>query len=190
MKAVARPHHFIAAGEEATLDGRRSWAASGGISRYEWSFTDGGAAAGATARRRYEQPGTYSEILQVTDAQGRVDVDFAVVQVTDASRPDRPPPTIQAGFHPTLGLRPGDAVTFKVLTWGAPEGDEVWDFGDGSPAVRTRSGAKESPRAKPAYAETVHRYAAPGRYLVKVERDGLAGARAVARLQVLVDGPR
>ncbi len=187
LGAVARPHHFIAAGEDATLDGRLSWSSSGGISRYEWAFTDGATAAGSTARRRYEQPGTYSEILKVTDSKGQVDYDFSVVQVTDGAHPDRLPPTIHAAFFPTLGLRPGDAVTFKVLTFGAPEGDEVWDFGDGSPAVRVRSGARETPRAKAGYAETVHRYAKAGHYLVRVERSGLVGSQAVGRLQVRVD---
>ena len=39
--AVARPHHFLAAGETAMLDGGKSWSADGKIVRYQWTFIDG-----------------------------------------------------------------------------------------------------------------------------------------------------
>ena len=48
--AVARPHHFIRAGETITLDGSKSWAASGKIARHEWTFTDGTNANGGEWR--------------------------------------------------------------------------------------------------------------------------------------------
>jgi murein DD-endopeptidase MepM/ murein hydrolase activator NlpD len=37
--AVARPHHFVAVGEPARLDGSRSWSATGKIQSYEWTAT-------------------------------------------------------------------------------------------------------------------------------------------------------
>ena len=40
---------------------------------------------------------------------------------------------IHPNYYPTLGIRPGAAVTFKVRTFNTTAGHEVWDFGDGSP---------------------------------------------------------
>ena len=47
---------------------------------YEWTFTDGSAATGKTVERAYDRPGSYSEVLKVTDSRGQVDYDFAVVR--------------------------------------------------------------------------------------------------------------
>ena len=188
--AVARPHHLIWAGEKVVLDGSRSWSAGGEIGRFEWTFTDGSVATGSRVERTYDRPGEYSEVLKVVDAQGRVDHDFAVVLVIDKALDGKPSPTIHASYAPTLGIRPGDPVTFKVRTFfGEPTG-EAWDFGDGSPPVTVRSDGNARPLAPGGYAETVHRYQKPGHYLVQVERTGPGGARSVARLRVRVgEGP-
>jgi hypothetical protein len=54
--------------------------------------------------------------------------------VPGAERPEPPlPPSIHAAFAPTLDIKPGDEITFKVRTFRTPEGGETWDFGDGSP---------------------------------------------------------
>jgi murein DD-endopeptidase MepM/ murein hydrolase activator NlpD len=188
--AVARPHRLIWAGEKVVLDGSRSWSAAGAIDRYEWAFTDGTVATGSRVERAYDKPGGYSEVLKVVDARGRVDYDFAVVLVIDKALDGKPSPTIHASYAPTLGIRPGDPVTFKVRTFfGEPTG-ETWDFGDGSPPVSVRSDGNAKALAPDGYAETVHRYQKPGHYLVRVERTGPGGARSVARLQVRVgEGP-
>ena len=39
--AVARPHHLIRTGESVTLDGTKSWSASGNIATFRWQFADG-----------------------------------------------------------------------------------------------------------------------------------------------------
>ena len=114
---MARPHHLIWAGEKVVLDGSRSWSAAGKIERYEWTFTDGTAATGSRVERTYDKPGEYSEVLKVVDARGRVDYDFAVVLVIDKALDGKSSPTIHASYAPTLGIRPGDPVTFKVRTF-------------------------------------------------------------------------
>ena len=184
--AVARPHHLIWAGEKVVLDGSRSWSAGGEIGRFEWTFTDGSVATGSHVERTYDRPGEYSEVLKVVDAQGRVDHDFAVVLVIDKALDGKPSPTIHASYAPTLGIRPGDPVTFKVRTFFGERTGEVWDFGDGTPPVTVRSDGNAKPLAPDGYAETVHRYRKPGHYLVRVERTGPGGARSVARLHVRV----
>ena len=185
--AVARPPHFASVGGKLKLDGTRSWSAAGKIVRYEWTFTDGSTATGAQVERSYGRPGTYSEILKVTDSEGRVNYDLAVVQVADEANLQRVPPTIHATYTPTFGLQPGDAVTFKVRTFLAPDdGEEKWDFGDGTPPVTVKSDGNVKPLAPAGYAVHVHRYNKPGDYLVKVERTDKNGYTAIGRLHVRV----
>lgn len=190
--AVARPHLVARVGEEVTLDGSRSWRAGGAekILEYDWVFSDGSSARGATVRRRYGKPGHYTETLKVTDGEGRADYDFAVVQVFDREKPTPVPPAIHAAYWPTLGIRPGAEITFKVRTFGVrpDEGREVWDFGDGSSAVETRSDGNAQQHAPEGYAVTTHRYDRPGHYLVSVSRADDRGFVAAARLHVEVDG--
>jgi murein DD-endopeptidase MepM/ murein hydrolase activator NlpD len=181
--AVARPHALLWAGQKATLDGSRS---RGHGLQYEWTFTEGGRATGAQVERTYEKPGTYCEILKVSDDAGRTDYDFMAVQVIDRAHPDTPPPTIHASYAPTFGIRPGDPVVFKVRTFRDKSGGETWNFGDGAPPVMVKSDANAVRHAPTGYAETSHVYSKPGQYLVSVEHVSADGIRAVARLQVRV----
>jgi murein DD-endopeptidase MepM/ murein hydrolase activator NlpD len=183
LMAVARPHHLLWAGQKAVLDASRSF---GQDLRYEWIFSDGGSVAAVQAERTYEKPGVYAETLKITDSEGRVDYDFQVVQVFDKSRPEMPPPTIHANYAPTFGIRPDDPVLFRVRTFRDREGGETWDFGDGTPAVTVKSDANAVMHAPTGYAETIHKYAKAGHYLVKVEHVSAEGLKAVARLQVRV----
>ena len=183
--AVARPHHLINAGESAVLDGSRSWSKEGPLQSFRWKLTDGQTAEGAQVLHRYERPGTYSEILEVSDNSGRREYDFAVVQVHDPSNPSLTPPTIHAAYHPTLGVRPGDEVTFKVRSFGIKAPEETWDFGDGTPPVTVRSDGNANIHDPKGYAVTMHSFAKPGIYVVRVERTS-SGYPAVAHLQVQV----
>jgi len=191
LQAVARPHQLAWAGDPVTLDGTRSWSARGPehIASYRWKLTDGTTAQGATVEHRYDRAGTYSEILEITDDEGRVDCDFALVQIVDRQWPDRQAPRVHAAYWPTFGIRPGDEVTFKVRTFRVrpDEGHETWDFGDGSPAVETQSDGGAEARAKDGYAVTTHRYARPGRYIVSVERKNDRGEVGMDHLQVVVE---
>jgi murein DD-endopeptidase MepM/ murein hydrolase activator NlpD len=184
--AVARPHRLAWAGDAVTLDGSRSWAAAGPIARHEWTFTDGTRASGPIVEHRYDRAGSYSEVLAVTDAKGRVDYDFAVVQVIDRQAPKTLPPTINANYSPTFGLRPGDPVTFKVRSFRTGAGGELWDFGDGTPPVSVRSDGNRHVHAPDGYAEVVHAFARPGHYLVRVSHTDANGLSAAAHLQVRV----
>lgn len=166
LLAVARPRHLLRVGESATLDGSRSWAAAG-IRSYRWTLGDGTTADGPTIQRRYDQPGQHSEVLQITDNNGRVDYDFAIVRVVAT---DGKSPSIHAAYEPTFGIQPGDPVTFKVRAFNTHEGVDRWDFGDGSPQTVTRSNPDAAQHAPDGYATTVHRFAKAGRYVVRVER--------------------
>ena len=99
---------------------------------------------------RYAKPGEYSEIVKVTDREGRVDYDFAVVGVMDRNAPSQKPPGLHAAYWPTLGIQPGDEITFKVRAFGlrADEGHDTWDFGDGSPTATTQSDGNADPHVE------------------------------------------
>jgi murein DD-endopeptidase MepM/ murein hydrolase activator NlpD len=189
--AVARPHSFVWVGETAKLDGSRSWARTG-VDRHEWTFSDGSKARGPLVARTYQRPGTYSEILKVTDRSGRSAYDFAIVQVVDRQKSvksgeDRVPPTIHASYWPTIGVRTGQPVTFFVRTCRTTFGEETWDFGDGSAPTSVKSDGCAVEKAKEGYAHTEHVFRKPGDYLVKVERANERGERATARLWVPVE---
>ena len=185
MVAVARPHHLLVPGETAILDGSKSWSADGKVLRYDWTFTDGTTAAGPTLQRKYDRPGVYSEVLKATDAAGHVGIDFAVVQVVDPNGPA--PPRLHVAHYPTQGIRPGDAVTFKVRAFGTTHGRETLDFGDGSPPDVLASDGGVDPLAKAGYAVTTHRFAKPGCYVVTARRANEHGIEAVMRTCVIVE---
>jgi len=191
LQAVARPHQLAWTDETVTLDGTRSWSVKGPdhIKSYEWTFGDGTTANGATVKRRYSRAGTYSEILKITDDEGRVDYDFALVQVVDRQWPDRQAPRVHAAYWPTFGIKPGDEVTFKVRSFRVDrdEGHEVWDFGDGTPPVKVQSDGNANPHAKDGYAVTTHHYKQPGHYIVSVERTNRRGETGMDHLDVLVE---
>ncbi len=58
-----------------------------------------------TAERSYARPGVYSEVLKITDGAGRVDYDFAVVNVLEKEHPDWLPPSIHAVYSPMPGIQ-------------------------------------------------------------------------------------
>lgn len=200
--AVARPSASQSVGEPVLLDGRCSWSATGKIVAYEWTLSDGETVKKPVFERVYEKPGTYSEILKVTDAAGNVDYDFKVVQIGSADM-QFGPPSIHAAYHPGGRIRPGDPVTFMVRSFGMSDGQEVWDFGDGSATVAVTSDGCVIPRdayvnndealkekflhAKDGYASTVHRFEKRGMFLVKVSRTNGEGISATARLKVVVE---
>ncbi len=208
--AVARPHHLIWAGDSVTLDGSKSWSVPkrirpcqwfmdffgcvmpgrdiNKIRSYQWTFTDDKTASGPTVTRRYTQPGTYSEILKVTDSTGTVAYDFAVVQVLDKGHPDQLIPSIQASYSPSLDVKAGEPVTFKVRTFRTTHGEESWNFGDGTAPVTVKSDGCVKALAKDGFAITEHRFAKPGDYIVRVERANQRGEKAIAHLWVQV-GP-
>jgi hypothetical protein len=117
-----------------------------------------------------------------------VGYDFAVVQVYDPTQ-ERMPPGLHAAYTPSLGLQPGDPVTFLARVFNSQDGTVVWDFGDGSAPVTVHSNpVKPDGRdalAADGYAATVHRYAKAGRYFVRVVHTE-GEATATVRLYVQV----
>ena len=181
--AVARPHRLTMKGQKVLLDGGKSRSLAGKIIQYTWLLSDGSITTGPRTYHTYEQTGTFSEVLRVTDDKGNVDYDFTVVQVLAG---EILPPTINANYYPTFGIEAGDTITFSVRSFAAKRGAEIWDFGDGSPRVTVHSDGNADPHSKDGYALTEHTYDKAGLYLVRVERTVDSGT-AVAHLDVHVE---
>ncbi|MCB9477557.1 MAG: PKD domain-containing protein [Deltaproteobacteria bacterium] len=181
--AVARPHRYAETGETVMLDGSKSVAFLDEIASYEWEFTDGETASGATVERTYDQPGFYTELLKVTDAEGRTAYDFATVQIVHAGDALPMYTYMHVAHSPSKDVRVGEDVVFKARVFGIGGGKEDWDFGDGSPHETTQSG--NWPFAGD-FAAVTHAYSEPGDYLVRVERFNERGEPAVVRLWVPV----
>jgi len=199
VMAVARPHRLAYTGQPVLLDGRKSKSFAGEITTYEWTLSDGSEATGPIFEKKYHSPGTYSEILKITDSEGNIDYDYTVVQIRDRIESDKMPPTIHAAYHPSLNIKPGDPITFKARTFRSETGSEIWDFGDGTPPVEVQSVMEKYIESeskgfieygydplKGKYAETVHAFSKPGHYIVKVERLNELGYKAMAHLHVEV----
>jgi len=180
--AVARPHRFGLVAEPIELDGSKSRSFAGQIVDYQWIFTDGTTAHGARAIRTYPGPGFYTEVLKVTDGEGNVGFDFAVVQIVHADDPRPRYSYLHAAHSPSKDVRPGVDVLFTARVFGIGGGAEVWDFGDQTPPEVTRS--DNSPFG--GYASVLHRYDRPGDYLVRVDRTNRFGEPSIARLWVRV----
>lgn len=186
LVANTRRKHFLRVGDTAALDATHSYNSRASTLQYEWRFTDGTTSQDPQVSRRYDRPGFYSEILKVTDQSGNIDYDFAEVLVLDPARPQEYVPRMHAAFWPTMDNRVDRPITFKVRSFGTQEGQEVWDFGDGSPLVQVKSDGNADPQAADGYAVTTHTYQQPGHYLVKVQRSRDDGVTATARLHVHV----
>ncbi len=185
--AVARPRHLALVGEKVTLDASHSWSSTS-IRSYHWKFSDGTTASGESVQRVYRRPGFYNEILTVTDVKGNSDVDFAIVKVIPEGGTWNSVPTIHATYHPSIGVRTGDPIVFKVRARYTVEGLDVWDYGDGSPKETVRSNTDTSTHAWDGvgYASTKHRFQKPGRYIVTVSRKTPLGTitdRLVVRVE-------
>lgn len=191
VQAVARPHKLVRAGEEILLDGSKSRAFPDNESglHYKWLFSDGTVSDGMISYKKYDVPGLYSEILQVTDNSGNIDYDFCPVFVIIPGKSKQEQPhTIHAVFHPTVDIKAGEHITFKVRSFGIDplDGKEVWNFGDGSPEVEVLSDSNAEIHNPEGYAVTRHSYDKPGHYLVSVSRVSNRDHTATARLEVVV----
>lgn len=187
LVANTRRKHMVLPGAPVILSGVQSYSVNYSIVDYEWIFSDGTTTRGPAIERKYDKPGIYCETLKVTDEAGNVDYDFAEVMVLDPKDREHYVPRIHASYWPSLKNKVGEPITFKVRSFNNTFGEEVWDFGDGTPEVRVKSDGNVNPLNEDGYAITKHTYQKPGDYLVKVERSRKDGVKAETRLHVRVE---
>jgi len=185
--AVARPSNVAFTDQFIQYDGTKSWSRSGEIKSFEWTHADGSKSNDPVTTIRYPKPGTYFSTLKITDKKGRIDYDFVRAKVFNRKNIEQQPPRLHLSHHPTLNLRPGTEITFKGRSFYFTHGEELWDFGDGSPKIRTKSDGNVLQRARDGYVIVKHRYAKPGHYLVHVTRSDKNGNPAEDRLHIHIE---
>jgi len=105
-----------------------SYDSDGSIVSYEWDFGDGGSDTGVTTSHTYQNAGTYTAVLRVTDNNGSTDTVSRSITVTVAVNE---PPVAAFSFV----CDPTDAHTFIFDASASTDSDGVithwaWDFGD------------------------------------------------------------
>jgi PKD repeat protein len=103
------------------------------ITAYNWDLGDGNGATGPSVTHTYDEPGTYTVVLVVTDELDRNNRATLSIQVT---------PVVEAPSPPTAQINgPNQGQTGQTLTFdgSASSGQNAivsyaWDFGDGSSA--------------------------------------------------------
>ncbi len=129
-----------------------------GIVSYEWDFGDTTTGTGVSPGHTYEDGGTYTVTLTVTDAQGLEDTETATVTPTDPGPPVDDPPVAHITGTTCAGL----SCPLSASTSTDDNGilDYEWDFGD------TTTGTGVSPG---------HTYTAAGPYTVTLTVRDAAG---------------
>lgn len=117
------------------FDGRQSYDPDGSISEYRWSYGDGTSGNGYVSSHVYEQPGTYTATLVVSDNDGLLSsAVLETITVPDSSvSAGSAEPVAIIEVNGSFGPAPL-AVAFdgtKSVSGGGSS-DLRWDFGDGT----------------------------------------------------------
>jgi len=183
LLAMTRPHVLGFTGQTINLDARKSLSFTGQIKEYQWMFCDGSEGFGETVSKTYSSPGFYSEIVKVTDDQGYVDYDVAIVQVVNRDNDEKQEyMTLHGAFYPSINLHAGMTVTFKARALRCEKSQEKWYFGDGSKVQFTESKHSDHLQ-KDGYAGLTHIYEKPGTYFVRIER--ISGEEKAVEILIL-----
>jgi murein DD-endopeptidase MepM/ murein hydrolase activator NlpD len=182
--AIARPHKYITVGDSVTLDGLKSVSFEGKIVKYEWTFHDGTTATGASVTKQYNKPGYFSETLKITDDKGNVEYDFVHVTVVYKDKPNHKYGYTCVSYYPTFNIKAGDELTFKGRFFNINEGEDHWDFGDGTPIQTTHS--NPDGYSATGYVELKHTYKKPGHYFVTFDRTVNNGMTTTTNLSIFV----
>lgn len=149
-------------GQEVSFDASASSDPDGEIVRWLWDFGDGAGGEGQTVSHEYEQAGSFTVRLTVTDEQGAQGTAEAELTV----REENEPPQADFSFSPEEPTV-DDLVQFTDRS-SDPDGEIVrwkWEFGDGTVS------ALKNPS---------HQYAKPGHYFVALTVTDNDGAVATA----------
>jgi PKD repeat protein len=128
------------------FDGSESTDPENDISDYSWDFGDGSSTKkGKKPKHTYEESGTFSVTLEVTNKNGDTDTDVTSAEIADGGNL---PPKADAG-GPYQG-KVDKTVKFDGTGSSDPDGqieDYEWDFGDGSRTEKGKTARHEYEQA-------------------------------------------
>ena len=133
---------------------------------YSWTFGDGSASGEANPVHTYQNPGTYTATLTVTDSSGSQQRASETITVNSPIQPW----SVTVNASPTQGIAPLTVSFTSLVTGGTPSYVYNWDFGDG--------GKDSSPNP-------IHTYSAAGEFSVGLTVTDSTG-RIVSANQVTV----
>jgi len=155
--------------EPITFNGSGSSDPDGSIVSYTWNFGDGESGTGVTTTHAYEEAGTYTVTLIVTDNDGATDLD-----ITSATIPgDNQPPSIPyRPSGPTTGSVWNQYIYNTYST--DPDGDKIrylFDWGDGTTAYTILYNSGDT-------ASAYHSWGYQGAYVVRALAEDEHGAQS------------
>lgn len=123
-----------------SFDGSASTAPAGQITAYDWDFNNSNLfkdASGAKASYTFNQSGTYTVALRVTDNTNQYQISTQQITVNGANAPT----SVISIPSPSGKYFSGTQYSFDGSQSSSPNGKIVsyeWDFGDGTPHANTR----------------------------------------------------
>ncbi|MFO7956539.1 MAG: PKD domain-containing protein [Candidatus Brocadiia bacterium] len=117
---------------EVSFDGSGSTDSDGTVTSYAWDFGDGYSGTGSAVSHAYDEAGTYTASLTVSDDDGATDTASVTINVEEPNAP----PVASITATPTSGEAPLE-VAFDGSTSSDSDGSIVsyqWQFGDGTTA--------------------------------------------------------
>jgi PKD repeat protein len=141
--------------ETVTFDAsttRDEGAVCGNACTYSWNFGDGTTRSGAVVTHSFNNPGTFTVTLTVTDAGGAVSTRQQIVTVSTV-----PAPTVTIAVTPNPPLA-GQLATFianATPASGRTITSYAWNFGDGTTQTTTAPSVTKTYTAQGVYVVTV-----------------------------------
>ena len=117
--------------EAISFDGGNPYDSDGSIVSYKWDFGDGKTSTNQNPTHTYNQDGTYTITLVVTDNDGATDTNTTVAIVEVANQP----PVADPGDTPSSQVDTGETISFDASQSIDPDGTILhyhWQMGDGT----------------------------------------------------------